>query len=325
MKKKSVTSNIKYISVFILIFLIVSVHSFAQKRNKVYDEYIGNFSDIAVNNMQKHKIPASITMAQALLESGAGKSELAKKSNNHFGIKCHTGWSGKNVKADDDYKGECFRKYDRVEDSFEDHSLFLTSRKHYNPLFALDISDYKSWAKGLQKAGYATDKAYANKLIKLIEDYELYEFDKASAGNKQTQKTQPSERPKNTQTRPTKENQNIVIANRHTPYKKGTLVYVIGKKGDTYASIAKEFGFNVKDLCKYNEVNEDFPIQPGDYIFFQSKRSKSDKPYYEHVVQIGESMHSISQKYAIKVKSLYKLNKRDSDYLPTEGDILRLR
>lgn len=265
---------------------------------------------MAVNQMKKHKIPASITLAQGLLESGAGVSDLAKNGNNHFGIKCHKDWKGKTMKKDDDFKNECFRVYNSPEESFEDHSLFIR-RDRYKGLFLLEITDYRGWAAGLQQYGYATDKAYANKLIKIIEDYELYQYDKEGKRGTPKQPSHKETRPANTY--------------RHTPYKTHNLIYIIAETGDTYDNIADEFGFKAKDLCKYNEVPEDFPLKKGDLVYFQKKKSKADKPYYEHVVLVGESMHSISQLYGIKVKNLYKMNKKDFDYVPEEGDVLRLR
>lgn len=299
------------------VFLIVSVlfslsvfTSDAQKKNKAYLDYVDKYKNLAIDHMKKYKIPASITLSQGLLESGAGKSSLTRRSNNHFGIKCHSDWKGPSVTAADDLPNDCFRKYKKADDSYDDHSRFLTEKKRYSSLFRLDITDYKGWARGLQKAGYATDKAYANKLIKLIEDYELYQYDKKGAGKKRK-----------------REDTEIVapIFNKHTPYKTHGLVYIIAQMDDTYESIAQEFGFKTKDLCKYNEVPNGFPIQSGDLVYFQKKKKKADKPYYEHVVQVGESMHSISQLYGIRVKNLYKMNKKDMEYVPVEGDILRLR
>ena len=162
----------------LLIFIgIGSVQSYAQRKNSSYEAYISKYSNLAIEHQKKYKIPASITLSQGLLESGAGQSSLARQSNNHFGIKCHSDWRGGRVYHDDDLRGECFRKYNQVEDSYTDHSKFLAFRPRYAVLFNLDITDYKGWAKGLQQCGYATDKAYANKLIKVIEDYELYRYD----------------------------------------------------------------------------------------------------------------------------------------------------
>lgn len=296
---------------FIVFFAVSSVfQTYSQKRYKVYEDYIDKYSTIAVQHMQKYNIPASITLAQGLLESGAGMSELTKRSNNHFGIKCHRSWTGGRVYAKDDTPNDCFRKYRYAEESFEDHSLFLVNGARYKFLFSLSSTDFKGWARGLQQSGYATDRAYANKLIKLIEDYELYRFDNGSYKRSGFATGEGSSSSQNW---------------KHQPYKTHGLVYVLAQKGDNYESIASEFNFKVKDLLKYNEVPFGFPLNEGDIVYFQKKKSRADKPYYEHIVQIGESMHSISQRYGLKVKNLYKMNKRDYEYVPEEGDVLKLR
>ncbi|MCL7753701.1 glucosaminidase domain-containing protein [Polaribacter sp. Z022] len=196
--------------------------------------YIKKYAPIAVNEMHKSKIPASITLAQGILESGSGRSELASKSNNHFGIKCHTKWKGERVYHDDDTIGECFRKYQYVETSYKDHSEFLTKRKRYAFLFNYKPNDYKKWARGLKKAGYATDKKYPNKLIKIIEDYKLYEFDKIKKKNFKVKKEK----------------------NKYTPKKtkpiKVKVVYYTVKNGDTLYSLAKRFNTSVSNLKKLN-------------------------------------------------------------------------
>lgn len=310
-KANSSDISLKFIILSVLVFLSTTSAYSQAKRYKIYEEYIETYKGIAVDHMRKYKIPASITLAQGLLESGAGKSALTKNSNNHFGIKCHNDWTGGKVYQADDTPNDCFRKYKRAEDSFEDHSRFLADKPRYKSLFALEITDYRGWAKGLQQAGYATDKAYANKLIKLIEDYELYQHDKRGFSKEKIREIEE------TQVR-SKEY-------RHIPYKTHNLVYVIAEAGDTYEGIAGEFDFKPKDLYKYNEVPEGFPLKAGDLVYFEKKKSKADKPYYEHEVQVGESMYSISQLYGIKVKNLYKMNKKDFEYVPTEGDVLKLR
>lgn len=280
-----------------------------QRKLSSYEKYIKQYSDLAVQHQKKYRIPASITLAQGLLESGAGLSNLAKRSNNHFGIKCHSDWSGKRVYHDDDLRGECFRKYKRVEDSYEDHSKFLAERSRYSRLFKLNIKDYKGWARGLQKCGYATDRAYANKLIKVIEDYELYRLDTGKGFKKTSSKDKKPALP----------------SLRYQIYKTHGLLYVYAKDNDSFEQIARSLEFKVRDLKKYNEVPEDFPLQEGDIVYLEKKKKKADKPHYDHVVQIGESMHSIAQQYGIQVKSLYKLNKKNKDYVPEEGDVLKLR
>ncbi|WP_165020531.1 MULTISPECIES: glucosaminidase domain-containing protein [unclassified Dysgonomonas] len=294
-----------------VLILLPTISAFSQaKRYKTYDDYIDTYKGIAIDHMKKYKIPASITLAQGLLESGAGKSSLTQSSNNHFGIKCHNDWKGEKVYKADDTPNDCFRKYKKAEESYDDHSRFLAEKPRYKNLFALEITDYRGWAKGLQQAGYATDKAYANKLIKLIEDYELYQHDRQGKSASKIKK----------------EEERFIQQNyKHTPYKTHNLVYVLAQDGDTYEAIAVEFGFKPKDLYKHNEVPEGFPLKAGDLVYFEKKKSKADKPYYEHTVQVGESMHSISQLYGIKVKNLYKMNKKDFEYVPEEGDVLKLR
>ncbi len=309
----------KYRYIFLLFviqspfFITVTLHG--QARVKTYEAYIEKYGKLAREHMETYRIPASIKLAQGILESGAGMSELAQKSNNHFGIKCHNTWSGAREYAPDDISDDCFRKYSRVEDSYRDHSEFLTNGVRYRPLFKLSINDYKGWAKGLQKLGYATDRAYANKLIKLIEDYELYRFDdpKYRIGVSRSQR------------KTMREQEMLRVSWTHQPFITHGLVYVIAVEGDSFLSIADEFGFSEKDLLKYNEVPADFPLSEGDIVYFQKKKSRVDKPYFEHTVQVGESMHSISQKYGIRMRNLYRLNKKSYEYVPEEGDILKLR
>ena len=206
--------------------------------NKHTLQYIKKYAPLAVLEMHKYDIPASITLAQGILESGNGRSQLASKSNNHFGIKCHTGWKGAKVYHDDDEKGECFRKYKFVETSYKDHSEFLSGRRRYANLFKLRKSDYKGWAKGLKKAGYATDKNYPKKLIKIIETYELYEFDKIREKDlkrvkKETSKTERKPKIKT---------------------KKRVKKYYEVKKGDTLYSIARKYETSVTKLKKVNAL-----------------------------------------------------------------------
>lgn len=307
----------RYISILslFLICLFAPDSVLGQSRLRVYEDYIDKYSGIAVKHMSDYKIPASIKLAQGILESGAGMSDLARRSNNHFGIKCHRGWRGESVYAADDTPNDCFRKYRRVEDSYDDHSEFLTTGSRYRELFNLSITDYKGWARGLQKTGYATDRGYANKLIKLIEDYELYRFDNKNYRRGVTR-----------QQREQAKKQEIAQTNwTHQPYKTHGLLYVVAVNGDTFAGIANEFGFKEKDLLKFNEVSEGFPLSEGDIVYFQKKKPRADQPYFEHVVQIGESMYSISQKYGVQLRNLYRLNKKSYEYVPEEGDVLKLR
>ena len=275
----------------------------AQSRSKQYEEYIKKYRDIAVEEMERYHIPASITLAQGLLESGAGQGTLARKSNNHFGIKCGGDWRGKSVKHDDDARDECFRVYKNAADSYRDHSKFLAGRPRYASLFKLDMTDYKGWAHGLKKAGYATNPRYAYQLIDIIERYDLYKYDKK--GGLKWMKENP---------------------NPHQPYLANGLVYVIGRSGDTWKSLSKEFDISKRKLRKYNDLYKDYVIQDGDILYLEKKNRKAQKGNIVHVLRHGESMYSISQKYGIRLKRLYKMNKmKPEDDAPAVGTIMRLR
>jgi LysM repeat protein len=195
-----------------------------------------------------------------------------------------------------------------VEDSYADHSEFL-KKSRYAVLFTYKITDYKAWAKGLQSCGYATDKAYANKLIKVIEDYQLYQYDTGKKSAKSKSKKQT-----------------IVPQPKRQAYIKDKLLYIRANENDSFDKIARDMGFKAKTLLKYNEAPKGFPLSKGDVVYLQKKNKKTGKAYSVHTVKIGESMYSISQRYGIQVKSLYKINKKDADYyIPSEGDVLRLR
>lgn len=299
--------SLHLLRILLLSLLWTNAGAEGQRKLTSYEKYISQYSDLAVQHQKKYRIPASITLAQGLLESGAGQSDLAQRSNNHFGIKCHSDWNGGRVYHDDDLRGECFRKYKNVADSYDDHSRFLAERSRYAVLFDLNIKDYKAWAKGLQKCGYATDRAYANKLIKVIEDYELYLFDSAKGKKKTAVK------------------KTTVPRLKYEIYRTHGLIYVYAKDNDNFDQIAQSLGFSARELMKFNEVPAEFPLQAGDIVYLEKKKKKADKPDYDHVVQVGESMHTISQLYGIQIKSLYKLNKKDKDYVPEEGDVLKLR
>lgn len=293
----------------LLLLLVLCCSMQPSRKNSAYVKYIETYGTLAVQQMKEFRIPASITLAQGILESGAGQGALAKKSNNHFGIKCHNDWKGGRAYHTDDLEGECFRKYRHVEDSYRDHSKFLAERSRYSVLFELNIKDYKAWCKGLQKCGYATDKAYANKLIKLIEDYELYLYDSAKTKKVKTTKEKPAKE----------------TVRRRNIYKEFGLIYIEALSGDSFDDIAIYTGFSTKELLKFNELPEGYPLQKGDRVYLEKKKNKADKPNYDHVVQIGESIHSIAQKYGIRLKSLYHINKLNKDYIPEEGDVLKLR
>lgn len=291
----------RYLISLLTIFVCLVLQ--AQTRNKQYESYIKQYRDLAVKEMKKYRIPASITLAQGLLESGAGQSTLARKSNNHFGIKCGSDWRGKTVSHDDDARGECFRAYKHPKQSYEDHSKFLANRPRYASLFKLDITDYKGWARGLKKAGYATNPRYAEQLIGIIELYDLHKYDKK--GGLKWMKENP---------------------NPHQTYIANGLVYIVVRAGDSWKSISKELDISQKKLRKYNDLYKGYALQVGDILYLEKKNRKADKEHIVHVLRAGESMYSISQKYGIRLKNLYKLNKMDEDDpAPEVGTILRLR
>ncbi|MDR0430395.1 MAG: glucosaminidase domain-containing protein [Tannerellaceae bacterium] len=302
--------------VFIMPILVNNAKAESHQKLSTHLKYIHTYCNLAVKKQHEYGIPASITLAQGLLESAAGQSVLAKKANNHFGIKCHD-WKGATIIYDDDKKGECFRKYAHPEESYHDHAIFLKDRSRYAELFKLSTKDYKGWAKGLQKCGYATDKSYANKLIKLIEDYELYRFDSATASNKKTTTATSKTEPKKTEQAKT-----TVM---RTTQKIHGLMAIYAENDDTFTKIATETGLKEKNLKSFNEISGTHPLQRGEIVYLEKKKKKADKPYYDHVVTHGESMYSIAQTYGIQVKSLYKMNKKKDNYTPVKGDVLKLR
>ncbi|MCF0207908.1 MAG: glucosaminidase domain-containing protein [Bacteroidaceae bacterium] len=294
---------------FFLLFLF-SLSTFAQRRNSDYDAYINKYSAVAVEQMKLYRIPASITLAQGLLESGAGKSTLAVRGNNHFGIKCH-GWSGGTIYHDDDESGECFRSYSNAKESFEDHSQFLL-KERYKRLFSYDLKDYRSWARGLKACGYATSPTYAESLISIIERYELYRFD----SNKNSGSQAPS----------TVNSQQSTV-NSHTIRYNNGIPYVLAQRGDTYKTIAKEVGKSYRKLAKYNERNAKDALEENEIVYLKKKAKKGEKKYKAmvYLVKEGDSMYSISQHFAIRLKYLYRLNGLTPDAKISVGQRIYLR
>ena len=281
----------------IAIGLVISTNpAFGQEISR--KEYIEKYSSLAVKQMHQYKIPASITLAQGILESNNGNSRLATKANNHFGIKCH-GWEGKKIFADDDKKNECFRNYKNVLESFVDHSLFLNKYSRYEFLFDYKITDYKSWAKGLKKAGYATNNKYPELLIKIIEENKLYQFDSK------------------------KIDKNLMSGKRNIYMHPNKIKYVISKNQETYETIAKSLNIKLKQILKYNDDNNKSVLNVGTKVFIQPKRNRSKQRI--HVVNNGEDLRTISQTYGVKMKSLKKRNQLILKNSLNNGDKLRLR
>lgn len=286
----------KYFKCIAFGLLILSNSIFGQEISR--KEYIEKYASLAVKQMHQYKIPASITLAQGILESNNGNSRLAVKANNHFGIKCH-GWEGKKIFADDDKKNECFRNYKNVLESFVDHSLFLNKYSRYEFLFNYKITDYKSWAKGLKKAGYATNSKYPELLIKIIEENKLYQFDRE------------------------KIDENLISGKRNIYMHPNKIKYVISQNQETYETIAKSLNIKLKQILKYNDDNKLAVLKVGTKVFIQPKRNRSKQR--THVVNKGEDLRSISQTYGIKMKSLKKRNELILKNGLNNGDKLRLR
>lgn len=293
------------------------------QRNQAYESYISRYSTWAVEQMKQYGIPASITLAQGLLESRAGQSRLAVIANNHFGIKVGSGWAGPYVLEDDDERGEKFRKYSSARESYVDHSLFLKRNRRYQSLFLLKYDDYQGWARGLKSCGYATSPTYAQSLIRIIEIYNLHNYDKAHTKSE-----------KNNSVRSDVSDDIYIVSSKkstdkiqHSVYKNNGLYYIIVEAGDDIKSLSKELGLSKAKLCRYNDVPTTYQLQHGDIIYLQKKKTKGDKKLagFRHVVQAGESMWAIAQTYGIRLKNLYRLNGKTPDYASQPGDILWLR
>ena len=300
----------------LLIMMLVSSLANAQTLNKTYRNYIEKYSQLAVKQQMEHGIPASIILAQGLLESSAGESWLALNSNNHFGIKC-ADWQGKKIYKDDDKKDECFRQYNSVIDSYEDHSLFIKNRSWYGSLFELSKTDYEGWAHGLKKAGYATDPSYAYKLISIIENYNLHQYDMIQNKTEIITATDAVSDPKSMGT--------INAFNAHKVFNNNKVRYVIAATNDTYGSIADEFNIDESRLRFFNEVEADVVLMSGLKVYLQSKKRIAAKEYPLHEVKEGESMYQISQEYGIQLESLYKLNEMPYTQGAKVGQVLKLR
>lgn len=338
-----------------LIFCLSIFTIQAQTRLKPYNDYINQYAGIAVEQQKHYGIPASITLAQGLLESGAGKSDMARQSNNHFGIKCHNDWKGETVTFFDDGMNSCFRKYDKVEDSFEDHSQFLVQGKRYAFLFQLDVTDYKGWANGLMKAGYATDRTYAEKLIRIIETYDLNDYTKGKSAKpvkeKAIRKTRAerdaqkaARKQKGTAERARMLNNDalknakdynaidfkpaeevINPLSTHEIKYMGTTPYIVAQYGDSFSGISEEFGISASRIRNLNEFPGDYKLTPGEFIYLDKKSNWWEGEYPIHKVQTGDSMHSIAQQYGLQLKALYKLNNMNPEDSIKVGQKIKLR
>jgi LysM repeat protein len=275
-------------------------------------EYIQQYKDIAIKEMKRTGVPASITLAQGALESGDGNSRLAKKANNHFGIKCHD-WKGRKIRHDDDENNECFRKYKSASDSYKDHSDFLSSKQRYASLFELEPTDYKGWAEGLKKAGYATSRSYDRALIRIIEENELYAYDQGVEIIKEPAAGEAIAEASG------------AITGSRMVFEKNRIRYIIAKPGDTYTSISNELDLMPRELRKYNDLDQGAKIDSGQVLYIQPKRKRAEAGKKTHVVREGETMYDISQLYGIKLAALYKKNLMEEGTEPAVSQTLQLR
>ncbi|HHJ10877.1 MAG TPA: LysM peptidoglycan-binding domain-containing protein [Bacteroidetes bacterium] len=332
---KTVTSGTIFLKFIILLMLTAGcgtsrktvVSHVSIKRQ----QYIRKYANLAIEEMNRTAIPASIIMAQALLESDDGNSYLAVYGNNHFGVKCHKDWKGKKIYFDDDKKHECFRKYKTVEESYRDHSDFIRNGQRYSFLFSLDTENYKAWAKGLKKAGYATNPHYDKMLIKIIEDNKLYELDdrknpfeitpikkkREETGNKKEGVTVVSSPEMSDEFTISFPSRKIMTNNR--------INYIIVKPGDTFESLTKELQMLSWELRKYNELPKNAILTPGQILYLQPKRKQAEPGKKVYIVKKGDNMYSISQKFGIRLKYLLDMNGMKQGEEPVPGQKIKLR
>jgi len=304
--------------------------------------------------MRRTGIPASITLAQGMLESDYGRSTLATLGNNHFGIKCHNDWQGERIFYDDNRRGECFRAYSSTEESYRDHSDFLVTGSRYSDLFRLSSTDYKGWAHGLKQAGYATDPKYPGLLIKKIDDYGLHAYDIGQVStlvSKAPVATMPKQTASQTSSSsihktadtvlvmpaqataddagaPPEVEMPIKVISLHTGrniQENNNVQFVMAQENDTYESLAEEFQLLSWEIRRYNDVPPGAQLQPGQVIYLQPKRNRAAEGNSVYVVKAGETMYSLSQKYAIRLSSLYKMNVMDEGTECVPGQKVRIR
>ena len=294
-------------------------------------KYIEKYSTMAVEEMLRSGVPASITLAQGLLESGAGLSKLASEGNNHFGIKCHKGWTGRSMRMDDDKRNECFRVYESASESFRDHSDFLRYRDRYKFLFDLDLTDYEGWAYGLKQAGYATDPKYPSKLIKYIEEYKLYEYDVISSEEAAVLPEAPHkiEEPVAVAApgkvdAPVQEEFQFALSRQL--YSINGVPFVYAMEGESYKSIAKYYHLFKRELLKFNDVKGDSTLLPGTIVYLQAKKKHTPAGLDMYIVEEdGEDFHAICQRFAVQEKAIMKLNGLTAPVQLQEGDEIKLR
>ena len=331
---------------FLIAFIPLNAQTEAQQ--KLADAYLEKYAGFAVEEMLRSGVPASITLAQGMLESNYGRSELAVKANNHFGIQCHgDAWKGKRYEHMDAGELRQFRKYKSVLESYEDHSNFLLKNKRYAFLFELERTDYKGWARGLKKAGYAEDPEYANKLIRVVEMFGLDAYDrmtqvpdtdKKKEGKKEKKKDKKPEKV----AEPVETPQVVVVVEqpeqlterqrrsyRYTlsreMYSLNGEPFVYASGGETYSDIARQYDLFLREVLSFNDAEQDCELLSGTVVYLQAKKNKAAKGYDQYVVEEGMGMNEISQKFAVKLKKLCKINNVSEDYVPEVGEVIKLR
>ena len=297
------------------------------------EEYIQTYKDIAMREMRDYGIPASITLAQGLLESGAGNSALAREAKNHFGIKCHKGWDGKTYYMDDDEKDECFRKYKNAEESFRDHSLFLKTSGRYSALFDLEITDYRSWAKGLKAAGYATNPKYAQLLIDRIELYDLTKYDQIALGQRTDDNQLPEIEPEDELLElafsPTNRASFELVdmtAEKRFIYENNGVRFVYAKEGETPEQLAAAFGIKFKRFCQYNLLRrpDEMVFHSGDVVYLSKLKNRNWKAK-KYTVAEGETLRDVALRFAVKPQRILRMNGLKENTRLSKGQVLWLR
>lgn len=303
------------LSKYIFLFISILNLTVANAQGGVYEQYIQQYSGMAVDQMRRYGIPASITLAQGLLESAAGTSRLAKEANNHFGIKVSGNWTGPYIIKSDDRPDDKFRVYRSVADSYEDHSKFLRNGRRYAFLFDLAANDYKGWAHGLKRAGYATSPTYAQSLINMIHKFELNNYDLSRHESRELQHERKEEQKMQRQMR------NREIRRCNGQY------YILANESDTYARLAKMLKVKEEKLRNFNDVDANYTLKSGDVVYLGKKRKKADSTLKRryHVMQEGESLYSISQRYGIRLLSLCKMNPIKRNYHFKVGDEIKIK
>ncbi|MDE6624668.1 MAG: glucosaminidase domain-containing protein [Alistipes sp.] len=328
-------------AIVLSLILAATLSVAAAQTRQTREEYIDRYKSIAVSHMERYGIPASITMAQGILESDCGNSSLAARSNNHFGIKCKRNWTGERVYHDDDAKGECFRSYATVEESYRDHAEFLDSQPRYDSLFAYSSTDYKSWARGLKAAGYATAPDYAQRLVRIIEENRLYLLDRpdgerlyasqtggsADAGQWLSDQSSVAEiAVAGTAVDPDNYRVTINAHNGYNIYLTNGVHYILARENDTFEHIGREFRLSPRNLRKFNDL-KDASAQPmtGEVVYIERKKKRWEGNARQHICRAGETAYAVGQAYAIRTRSVEKLNRLAAGAALAEGTQIRIR